>query len=562
MYRIRIAVLVVATALTAVLAAALAVARPGIASAHPLGNFTINHYDRIEVSENGIEVYSVVDMAEIPAFRERQQIDANGDGAVDSAEGEAYAAAKVDGLRRNLRLRVDGDEAALTDVSHEIAFPEGQGGLSLLRLTGIYRAELPSDWRTRPPRVEFEDTNDADRLGWREIVVRNGAGTALLESSAPTDDISRELTAYPADALSSPLDVRSATFSFEPGIGLAAPAVPDDAARATRSNPDSTLSHFSDLIAKDHLTPGVVVVALLAAMGFGAIHALSPGHGKTVVAAYLVGSRGTARHALLLGLTVTATHTSTVYAMGFVALYLSEYIVPERLYPLLGVGSGALIVVMGLSLVVARLRASGLASQAWRAFAVRLPRRTAAAPALAVASAETGALMMGAPSRVSASSDAGALARTDRPRNEAHHRDHGEPHRHGLGPAHRHDMAAAGEKLSVRQLVGLGIFGGILPCPSAIVVMLSAIALHRVGFGLVLIVAFSLGLAGVLTAIGFAMVYAPLIGRKLPLVARVAEHAGRSERASALAVRLFPIAAAVAVTAAGAVILLRATSQL
>ena len=289
MSRIRILALALAAALAAVTVAVFAPGGSGTASAHPLGNFTINHYDRIEVSETGIQVYRVLDMAEIPAFRERQQIDANGDGTVDGGEAEAYAAAKADDLRGNLRLRVNGDGAALSDVSHQITFPAGQGGLSLLRLTAVYRAALPADWRTKPPEIEFEDSNYADRLGWREIVVRNGAGTALLDSSAPAADVSHELTSYPTDALSSPLDVRSATFSFEPGLGLVPPAAPDDAARATRNNPDSTLAHFSDLIAKDHLTPGVIALALLAAMGFGAIHALSPGHGKTVVAAYLVG---------------------------------------------------------------------------------------------------------------------------------------------------------------------------------------------------------------------------------------------------------------------------------
>ena len=391
-------------ALVAGVRATIVVATPQPASAHPLGNFTINHYHRIEVSDTGIQVYSVLDMAEIPAFRERQQMDANRDGAVDDAEAEAYAAAKTDDLRGDLLLRVNGESAALSDLSHQITFPEGQGGLSLLRLAAVYRAELPTDWRTSPPEMEFEDSNYADRLGWREIVVRNGAGTALLDSTAPTDDVSHELTSYPTDALSSPLDVRSATFSFEPGVGL-----------------------------------------------------------------------------------------------------------------------------------------------------------TPAAPALAMAGGEAGALMMRAP-QLSGASAGSSMSHTDHFSDE-HGDAHGRLHSHGFGPAHRHDMPAAGEKLSVRQLIGLGIFG-VLPCPSASVVMLSAIALHRVGFGLVLIVAFSLGLAGVLTAIGFVMVYVPAIGRRVPFVARVAERAGRSERASALAVRLFPVAAAVAVTAAGAVILLRATSQL
>jgi len=534
---------------------------PHTALAHPLGNFTINNYDRIQVSDAAIDVYHVLDMAEIPAFQERQKIDSNGDGTVADAEASAYAVAKVDDLRENLHLRINGGPATLTGASHELTFPRGQGGLLLLRLTATYHAELPPDWRTSRPRVEFDDSNYADRLGWREIVVRNGGGAELIGSSVPADDLSHELTQYPTDALSSPLDVRSATFSVGPR-DAAAVRVNDDTSRATRNNPDSTLSRFSELIAKNRLTPGVVIAALLAAAGFGALHALSPGHGKTVVGAYLVGSRGTAKHALLLGLVVTATHTSTVYALGFITLYLSDYVVPERLYPWLGVASGALIVTLGLSLFVGRLRSSGLAGEAMSWVRARFARAIRpASPRAVVAAGEAGALLV-ASALVMRGGAAGSRLNTRRADEHGHHgrRDHG--HSHGSGHTHTHVLPAPDEKLNVRQLVGLGVFGGILPCPSAIVVMLSAIALHRVGFGLMLIVAFSLGLAGVLTTIGIAMVYAESIARRVPPLARLSARVRQSQRLTSLALRLLPASAAAAVTAAGAVIVMRAVTQL
>ena len=542
------------------------------ASAHPLGNFTINHYDRIEVAETGIQLYRVLDMAEIPTFQERQKIDANGDGTVDDAESEAWAAAKVDDLKSHITLAVNGHETKLSDVSHTLTFPDGQGGLLLTRLTATYRADLPDGWRDASPKIAFSDDNYGDRIGWREVVVRGGPGVEVVGSNAPAQDISNELLNYPQNSLTSPLDVRTAAFSFKPGVGAAPVASSDaDHARATRGNTDTTLSSYADLIAKDHLSVGVVILALLAAMGFGAIHALSPGHGKTIVAAYMVGSRGTPKHALLLGLTVTATHTSSVYALGFITLYLSSYIVPETLYPWLGIISGALIVVMGLSLFVGRLRSSGLIGQAGAWLRSRGSARLAARPQLAFATNESGGMMMSASAPhdhesahhghghshdAAHSHDDASASETERTHDDV------SEHKHGFGPAHGHAIPGQdGEPVTWRRLIGLGIFGGLLPCPSAIVVMLSAIALHRVGFGLVLILFFSLGLAGVLTGIGFALVYARSITQRVPLLGRLAARAEQSGGLTSLAVRAFPVASAFAVVGAGLVVTLRALSQ-
>ena len=529
------------------------------AAAHPLGNFTINHYDRITVSDGGIEVFAVLDMAEIPAFRERQAIDANGDGTLDPAEVDAYATAKADELRQNFILRVNGGEAALTAAGHELTFPAGQGGLSLVRLTATYTAALPADWQSRAPAIAFEDRNYGDRLGWREIIVRGGGGVRIENATAPSQDVSGELTAYPTDALSSPLDVRSASFSFVPAAGAAADPGSARHATAVRGNPDSPLARFADLIAKRDLSAGVIVVALLAAMGFGAIHALSPGHGKTIVAAYLVGSRGTAKHALLLGLTVTATHTSSVYVLGFISLYLSEYIVPERLYPWLTLASGLLIVGMGLTLLVARLRAAGAGVRAWSWIRRRVAAATVHASGaefqFAIAhSFDAPETMMAVHDETDGGHAHGAHAPSDHS-DDAHAHSHGEAdgaHRHGFGPAHSHAVPGAdGEPVTWRRLIGLGIFGGLLPCSSAIVVMLSAISLHRVGFGLVLIVAFSAGLAGVLTGIGFALVYGRRIIARVPLLRQLTGEDAGGRGATAFLAQAFPAASAAAVVSLG-----------
>ena len=540
---------------------------PARASAHPLGNFTINHYDRVEVSETGIEVYRVLDMAEIPAFQERQRIDANGDGTVDAAETETWAADTADALRAHMSLTVNGNAASLAPVSHDVTFPDGQGGLSLLRLTVRYTAALPDGWRDSHPNVEFRDDNYPDRIGWREIIVRGAPGVDIIGASVPATDVSGELLAYPQNSLSSPLDVRQATFAFQPGAGSTVPAsqAATDHARATRGNPDGTLGRFTELVSRKDMSIGFIMLALLAAMGFGAIHALSPGHGKTIVAAYLIGSRGTARHALLLGLTVTATHTSSVYALGFITLYLSEYIVPETLYPWLSIASGGLILLMGLSLLVGRTRSSGAPAAVWRW--LRGANRSTAGPA-AFAS-ESGALVMARPAALGARRPgaSGSHAHTHEehaaavPANDhVHPHDGDAPHSHGWGPTHSHAIPGQdGEPVTWQRLVGLGIFGGLLPCPSAIVVMLSAIALHRVAFGLLLILFFSFGLAGVLTGIGFALVYSKAIMRRLPFLRRVADRADGG--VGRMAVRAFPVLSAAAVVAAGLVITMRALSQ-
>jgi len=563
----------------AILAVAL-VAHPSPAAAHPLGNFTINHYDRIDVSESGIEVFSVLDMAEIPTFRERQQIDVNGDAVVDGAEAATYATSKAEEVRGNLTLTVNDEKAQLRETAHELTFPPGQGGLSLLRLTATYRATLPDGWRNSPPKVEFADTNYSDRLGWREIVVLPGAGVQLDGSTVPAEDATAELTMYPLNSLSSPLDIRSASFSFEPGAGIAPAPVPDRTVRATRGNPDSTLSRFANLIGKRDLSFGVIVLSLLAAAVFGAFHALSPGHGKTIVGAYLVGSRGTAKHALLLGLVVTATHTSTVYAVGFITLYLERFILPEDLYPWLSVASGALILSMGFALFVARSRSVGLWSNVRRVASSRLATSRSAssrdAPqglALAFAASESAAKTIqevrpismestqdgGAPATGGVGPAAAAHHYHEPPDGGDQHAHGGEAHSHGFG-SHTHTLPGTdGEPVSWRSLIGLGIFGGLLPCPTAIVVMLSAISLHRVGFGLVLIVAFSVGLATVLTSIGFALVFARTLPERMPLLRRLGQRA--NGRVAGFAITAIPVASALAVVLAGVVVTLRALSQ-
>jgi nickel/cobalt transporter (NicO) family protein len=421
--------------LLVILVALGALVAPSAASAHPLGNFTVNRFAAVELSGRDVFVHYVLDLAEIPTVQEG--------GRVRAAGFAAEVAARLD-------LDLDGRRAELVSVEHKVSERPGAGGLPTLRFEAVYRVSDPGASRS----VVFHDTNFADRIGWREIVVRAAGGARIVTSDVPAQSASDELRAYPRDLLRSPLDVTSATARFALGTG---PGTPPSFTGA--SAPERPAGSFESLVERENLGVGAILLSLVIAAFWGAAHALSPGHGKAMVAAYLVGSRGTPRHALLLGLTVTVTHTAGVFALGLVTLGLSELIVPEQLYPWLNLVSALLVVGVGASVLRARLR-----------------RRHA-------------------------------------------------PHHH-----HHH-----GDR-SLRDLLAVGISGGLLPCPTALVVLLAAISLHRVGYGLVLILAFSLGLAGAMTAVGLAAVSARRFLRKKSFEGRMVRALPAASAALILAV--------------------------
>jgi ABC-type nickel/cobalt efflux system permease component RcnA len=242
-----------------------------------------------------------------------------------------------------------------------------------------------------------------------------------------------------------------------------------------------------DEISGPHVAPRIVALALLAAMLLGAVHALSPGHGKTIVGAYLIGSRGTPRHAVFLGLTVTITHTLGVFVLGFATLYASRFVVPERLFPILSLLSAVLVLGMGIVLLVQRGRAAraALSAEMPPAMKVFVP-----VPPLAGAAGGARGLIFAPATRYAGLQDPTL-------------------HSHGGGPLHSHlPPGASGEKITWHSLLALGISGGLVPCPSAMVLLLAAVALNKTALGLLLVVAFSLGLAITLTLVGLAFLYA------------------------------------------------------
>ena len=463
---------------------------PGVVSAHPLGNFTVNHLSQVRISQGSVEVHYILDQAEIPTFQETQRFDRNGDGAITGPEREPLLQQKLAEIAPDLRLTVDGRVVALDSArAATLAFPPGQGGLSLTRVETSFEAAIPPGAH----RIQLHDDTYGDRVGWKAIEILPGEGTDV-RSSVPASDPTGGLRAYPVDLLQSPPDQHQASFAVSEGSGRVTAPDGQDVGPVTT---DRAQDGFAGALTSgnDH---GLLILLLLgSAFVWGALHALSPGHGKTMVAGYLVGSRGRPKDAALLGLTVTITHTSAVFALGLITLAASAYVLPEDLYPWLGVTSGAMVIAIGLWAIWTRLRR-------WRAMRAE------------------------------------------------HDHGHHHPHAHG-GNSHTHSHAAPGAPITTRSLIALGVSGGIVPCPSALVVLVAAISQHRLGLGLVLILAFSIGLAATLTAVGLAVLHGGRLIQRLRPERRL--FGGR-------VAGVLPALSATLIVVAGSLITLRAIPQI
>ena len=492
-------------------------------AAHPLGNFSISQYSAIRVMRNAIELRYLIDLAEIPTFQELQEY---GIVAQERDPGlRAYLHRRAEALGKVLLLEVNGKRVELKPQSKEIIFPPGAGGLPTMKIGILYTALMPEDSSAGQYLISYRDGNFAGRAGWKEIIATAEPGIKIFDSSVPETDRSSQLSNYPTALMDSPPQDLQARLSYSnptmPGpsasrlsVDLTAAKLEAGAARLQSNrrhlklptakpmstervdndpdrSPDAGTSmtqapatevappadssavqlqpnkqptprnRFTELMAMKQWGWGLVLMALAVAVGLGGVHALEPGHGKTLVAAYLVGSQGTMKDAFFLGLIVTATHTAGVYLLGAVTLYAAQYVMPEQLYPWLGVLSGVLIT--GIGLVLFARRFFGNAN-------------------LIFDHHHHG--------------DQAHAAHDHHHGDHLHHHPHVHPH-HGI----KRDV-------SLRELMALGISGGIVPCPAALVVLLSAVSMQRITLGLLLIVGFSVGLAAVLIVTGLMMVYA------------------------------------------------------
>jgi nickel/cobalt transporter (NicO) family protein len=448
-------------------AAALAVLCAGIPAAvlaHPLGNFTINHYAGILVTPADVRLDVVIDMAEIPTFQERLKIDSDCDGDVTDAETAAAAGPSCAAEAGQLRFAVDGVSSELVTASSSITFPPGLGGLSTMRIECTFVAPLPSPL-TRAT-VTFEDPSYSDRIGWREIVA-TGDGVSIDSGGLPTTSPSERLTTYPTDLISQPIDTRSASIIVTPaaaGTGASpAPLLGNETTVPVGAGavPGGIGGELPAIFRELDLTPFVALLSIVTAFALGAGHALTPGHGKTIMAAYLVGTRGTSLHAVGLGLSVTVSHTLGILALAALVVGAQGLLPPDVVVRVTPVVAAVTILAIGGWMLAReggrRLNRTGLAT---------------------------------------------AGEHTHDHESGAH------PHEHSHGGVTHSHAPTSGSTVSWRGLFALGLAGGLIPSTSALIILLGSIASGRPAFGFVLVVIFGLGMAAVLSAVGLALVLA------------------------------------------------------
>jgi len=571
------------------------------ASAHPLGNATVNHYDGLHLYAARIVDSAVEDVAEIPTFQRKRDIDRNGDGSLSPVERAAYAVSRCAALVSQVSVEVAGKPVGMRVTRTSYEERPGAIGLTAGRLECELEGAIDL---TRSTALAFDDRWDAQGIGWHEVTAV-GTGVSLKDSPFPAQSISQELRRYPNDLLSSPLNVRSGTLMVEPGgtgsTYALAKRLPVAGAAVRALN--SLATEFNRTVGAKHLTVGVGLLALLLSLALGAGHAFLPGHGKTIMAAYLVGRRGRLRDVVTVGATVTITHTAGVLVLGL-AITTTASFAPTQAEQYLGVISGLIVAGVGIGLLVSALRRRTrpvLATALQQAPHVEdvvselhlgadeEPAVHASAALVEGEHAEGGHAEPGSllappihdhphPDHPDADHPHAGHPHAghphdhdDHPRDRSH--DHGHDHGHddghddGHGHDHPHDHGrAAGEHthrwgrthshtppeggFSRGGLVGLGVAGGLVPSPSALLVLLAATALGRTAFGVLLVLGYGLGMAAALSAAGLLLV---------KLRGRLDRFAGSSRlvRADRLLAAL-PVLTALLVLAVGAGLTLRA----
>jgi ABC-type nickel/cobalt efflux system permease component RcnA len=455
-----------------------------------LGNFTINQFSGLRLTRESVEVHQVVVFGQVPALAELHKADADGNGVTTEEERNTYVERLAKELGQGLDLRIDGAALPLRVMRWSSSLPTEQGGFSF-RVDVYLSAPLLAAPAGAARNLQFVNRNFEGRIGWNEIAVEAAPRITAFEGNAYANSLTNALN----EALKSlpeggPLAEREVQLQFaagplpdsahalalRPGVGAGPASV------AKNSWLERQTRRLIDSISTPSLTPIVLLLCLLGALALGALHALSPGHGKTLVGAYLIGSRGTARHAFFLGLTVTLTHTAGIFLLGFATLFASHFIEPERMVPLLSAIAAVLVFGMGSTLLVQRTRA------ARRVVPIFHPAQ---------------------PAPLSL-----------RPLGAEFHSDGSHWHSHG-GTLHSHlPPNRAAHRITWRSLLALGVSGGLVPCPSALVLLLAAVAVNRTSAGMLLVLAFSAGLAITLTLVGLAFLYARSRIPRLGLMAR------------------------------------------
>jgi ABC-type nickel/cobalt efflux system permease component RcnA len=360
------------------------------------------------------------------------ELDPNGDGTVDDAERSAW----ITELVSNLRITLDGRDVPIDPATISTQLPPlDDFHLGLRPLLVSFAVAIPATGGKAEHRLTVRDDYHLDRTDY-QLAVQTAAGAEIVDQGWPGRMV-------------------RIAFATDPSLAGTGDAVPDAAAEWGKGG---VIARAKSILERPK-SPALVITLIAVFVLMGALHAVQPGHGKTLVAAYLVATKGTPRDALALAGIVTFTHTISVFALGLATLAASRIFLPSHVIPVMGVLSGLLVAGMGLSML------------------------------------------------------RGALRRRSSVENDAHHHHHHHDHAHLSEEEHARlhlEEALAAQRRGVdrRGLIALGVSGGLAPCPDALAILLLAIGINQAGFGMLAIAAFSLGLASVLVAFGLAIALA------------------------------------------------------
>ncbi len=494
----------------------------GAVWAHVLTGTSVAGISNLVIGRSEIRCDYAVHFGDVAAISPRREMDLDSDYMVSDGEIEKYLERATPALAENLILEIDGVPSPIVLENGRVNLDPAGDDPHEGRSQGSFPFDIRFTFRAMFPdpdaehELAYHDHNYkiAGAYGYQaeegrpEITVRMEDGLAVLKR---WDWDVGGFVEDPADGV--PLS-RSVQIIFGSPEGRPVRSVFEDGAMTALAGLGGGLTgekRLKKILVNPELSLKFVLIAAAIALFLGVVHALEPGHGKTIVAAYLIGSRDTIWHALYLGGIVTFTHTISVIILGLIALFASQYIMPAKLFPWIGFLSGFFITGIGV----------------WLFLRVH----------------------------------AGKIGHTHTHDTGGHHHehahDHGHEHHHDHGPeegavaeeGHRHHghshVPPPPSGVTLGSLLGLGITGGIVPCPGALVILLTAIALNRIVFGLSLIVAFSVGLAAVLIAIGILMVTAR------SFMDRFTSRAGRLTQ-------VLPMVSAVVISGLGVVIAMQA----
>ncbi len=586
-------------------------------SAHPLGNFTVNTAATVVVGPTDVVVEYAIDLAEVPTLQ--SSADADDDGRFGNDELSRFAQTRCDDVAGNLDIGIDGVPSTLVTRQASARSTAGSAALPTLRIDCLLEAPSITIAGESIGWVTVDDRHAADNIGWHEIVIAGDTMT-VVTGDALTVSPSDHLTNYPNG---NPLDVTTASAELTPG----GPAFESETSRPAVNSFIPGIDSIADRLIGDggrQLTGWSAAVLLATAALLGALHAFAPGHGKTVMAAYLLGEQGgSVRQALVLGATVTATHTVGVLALGAM-ISLTTLSSPDSIYPWLGIASGLLVAGIGANLLrlAVRNRATGglvylghdhgvsghshdhlspdhhahdhdahdhddhdhagvrggQAGDTERSDETRQPQAidrlvlanhdrsssgNLSVATLALARHNDTVIRLDDASHPEATLTHPGLDHLhhDRLDHDRHDHDHDHDHQH-----HDHDHGSHGHshgpvvqrsangRMKLGSVVAMGFAGGMVPSPSALIVLLGAVALGRTVFGIGLVTAYGLGMAG--TLVGAGLVFVVLRDRSARLL--------NSDPGSRLrnVLRYGPLVTAVAVVVGGILIATRAAVQL